>query len=229
MKKYLTGIYKISFISIMTGILFLCASGCSKKQKEIPMERSTLLLEIFDCLEQKDYAAALNKSGRLKKNDQTSVFLEELQHLIRANLKVTGAQKFMSLGKYDEAIKSLDGAIRQYGKQNELVFSLEQAEELAKINRLTDELKQIEDPAELFVQARTLADLTKEMPQASKITEFAERKMVYAQNLAIFQRDRMVFGLYMDYIRSRESGVTRDSLIPEAVFSLEQQKESIKF
>lgn len=163
------------------------------------MTRSALLLETFDALEQKDYTLAQSKTARLQALDETSVFLTEMAHVIRANDVILKSQKLMNEGKYKEAETLLTDTAQRYGAQPELTKAIQEIRNLGEIMMLMDQIQTGSDSLVISASATRLMELTEKNKELASVFSYAKRAQNYAMCLDVYERDRALMGIATDW------------------------------
>ena len=91
------------FAAVLAGIALSCLASCSKSAPETPMERSRVLLRIFDNLERRDNEEALKSIETYRNLDPTNEFLSNFEHIVRENSVIASAKAKLDADDITEA------------------------------------------------------------------------------------------------------------------------------
>ena len=83
-------------------------AGCAKqKAPPPPRTQPELLLEIYDSARRQQYEAALIKIQKMRALDPTSVFLADVENVIKFNRLTAVVNAYLRMGKFEEALNAL--------------------------------------------------------------------------------------------------------------------------
>lgn len=132
---------KILTISIFCLILVF-NSGCSgekEKEAEISLERTKLVLRLFDSLAANDYQTSLNQARKLRSFDPNSPYILTVIELENINLTNIKIQKALDENKLEEAYKLMHELNSAYPLNTEVTLNYAKIKLLYELNlQITD-------------------------------------------------------------------------------------------
>ena len=103
------------FAALLAGTALSCLVSCSKPVPQTPMERSDVLLELFNNLDRKDNEKALKNIDAYRNLDQTNLFLSDFEHIVRANKVIGSVRARLDAGDIQGASEELNAFCVTYG------------------------------------------------------------------------------------------------------------------
>lgn len=148
-------------------------AGCAKqKAPPPPRTQPELLLEIYDAARRQQYEAALIKIQKMRALDPTSIFLAEVENVIKYNRLTAVVNAYLRMGKFDEALN----ALLDYERKNGFNEATESAKErLTLFSRLDRQIRLVKDAKradELENRLAELNELMKKTGFSPKIKNF---------------------------------------------------------
>ena len=147
------------------------------------MERSRVLLSLFDHLDREEYDDALKDIETYRNLDLTNMFLSDLEHIVRANKVIASARAKFDAGDVAGAAADLDAYCLKYGdvstsvtdaKANvDLLLEAHRLNEKMHAAAFSDDIRAA--AADLSAFARTNAKYFPKLPAyAAAVTKEAE-------------------------------------------------------
>ena len=200
----------------------LLSAGCSKKQAPPPPRtQPELLLEIYDTARKQQYDAALLKIQKMRALDPTSVFLTELESTIRFNRLTAVVNTYLRMGKFDEALSTLQEYENKNGYSDATTKSKEQIFFIARLDRQIDLIKQARRSDELEQRLQDLKTLTKNVVLSPKIMNFVRKKQSIIPELRKMETELMLRELWLETMEQLKAGERKTGSVLAAAYALE--------
>ncbi len=183
-------------IAVSAG-LALCSCG-EEEAPEVPVERTTLMMDILTDMDMGKYAAALPKIRRYQTVDDTNPFLNELEAIAVTNDCVSRLRVLLDRKDYAGAEQLMEQLLKQYDARTDRVELREFAAKLKHADGLIRQLAKRIPPREMAEKADALALLVKDVPGAEALVLYADRKKADAAELEKLVKDRRTVWLWMD-------------------------------
>ena len=194
-------------------IALSCLVSCSKPAPEVPMERSRVLLRLFDHLDREEYDDALKDIETYRNLDLTNLFLSDLEHIVRANMVIASARAKFDAGDVAGAAADLDAYYLKYGDVSPTVTDAKtKVDILLEAQRLNDKLLAAEFSEDLRAAANELDEFAKANPKLfPKLGAYAAAKVKEADALAAVERQDACIAIFQDAVEARRAGRTAEA------------------
>ena len=104
------------YTALLAGTALSCLVSCSKPAPRTPMERSRVLLGLFNNLDRRENEAALKNIETYRNLDPTNLFLSDFEHIVRANSVIESVRAKLDAGDIQGASEELDAYCLKYGQ-----------------------------------------------------------------------------------------------------------------
>ncbi|MBQ9337740.1 MAG: hypothetical protein IJS14_10645 [Lentisphaeria bacterium] len=199
-------------------------AGCAKqKAPPPPRTQPELLLEIYDSARRQQYEAALIKIQKMRALDPTSVFLADVENVIKFNRLTAVVNAYLRMGKFEEALNALLDYEKKYGYSE----ATEKAKErLFLFARLDHQIRLIKESTrradELENRINVLKDLLKKTGKSPKIVNFIQKKESMIPELRKQERILMLRELHLTSIDRLLIGDRRTAYVLSAIFAMQE-------
>ena len=228
---------KALFAAVMAGIALSCLVSCSKAAPETPMERSRVLLRLFDNLERGDNDAALKSIETYRNLDPTNLFLSDFEHIVRANSVLASVRAKLDAGDFTGASAELDAYCLKYGQDNGKSEKDDKAKEenarqfvleakakvdlLLEAQRLNDKMLAAEFSDDIRAAAADLDAFAKSNAKSfPKLSAYAAAKIKEADALAVVERADACAALLQDAVDASEAGRKSEAATLTAILEM---------
>lgn len=228
---------KALFAAVLAGIALPCLVSCSKSAPETPMERSRVLLRLFDNLERGDNDAALRSIETYRNLDPTNLFLADFEHIVRANSVLASVKAKLDAGDFAGASAELDAYCLKYGQDNSKIgqddsskeenarqFVLEAREKvdlLLEAQRLNGKMLAAEFSDDIRAAAAELETFAKRNSKYfPRLPAYAAAKIKEADALAVVERADACAALLQDAIDASEAGRKSEAATLTAILEM---------
>lgn len=163
---------------------FLLIAGCGSEDEAPPlsMERTNLMIRMFESMDKGDYESALLQAEKLQVMNPGNSYLTQVRETMQANLGVVEAQKVLDLGKLERAQTMLQNGVKKYPLNQNLQL------ELKRINALLAFREQLV----LYLKSDLQAELPATPEELSSIPEMAQLQKALSdlreKRLALWRR-----------------------------------------
>ena len=208
-----------------TWAVCLCAviwtAGCAKqKAPPPPRTQPELLLEIYDAARRQQYEAALIKIQKMRALDPTSVFLAEVESVIKFNRLTAVVNAYLRMGKFDEALN----ALLDYERKNGFSDATEKAKErltlFAQLDRQIRLVKEARRSDDLEKRIGDLKELMKKTGNSPKIENFIRKNESILPELREQETALMLRELHQTSLDRLLIGDRRTAYVLSAIFAL---------
>ena len=196
------------FTAVAAVAALSCLVSCSKPAPEVPMERSRVLLRLFDHLDREEYDDALKDIETYRNLDLTNLFLSELEHIVRANMVIASARAKFDAGDVAGAAADLDAYYLKYGDVSPTVTDAKtKVDILLEAQRLNDKLLAAEFSEDLRAAATDLNAFAKANSKLfPKLPAYAAAKIKEADALAAMEKSDACVALFQDALEANANG-----------------------
>ena len=226
------------FAAVLAGIALSCLASCSKPAPETPMERSRVLLRLFDNLERRDNEEALKSIETYRNLDPTNLFLSDFEHIVRANSVLASVKAKLDAGDYAAASAELDAYCVKYGQENSkseknsksedeenarkyVLEAKRQVDLLLEARKLNDKMLAAEfsdDKRDAAVDLETFAKNNSKL--FPKLSAYADSKIKEAEALAVVERADACASLLQDALDASAAGRKSEAATLTAILEM---------
>ena len=151
-------------------------SGCGKNDVPAPPKtQPELLLEIYDSARKQEYNAALMKLQKMRAMDPASVVLPELENVIHFNRLSAIVNRYMQMGKFEEALNAIQQYEAQYGFNDSTTKTKERLFLITRLDRQIRAIQQCKRSEALEKEIADLKKLTENIKLSQKIANFIKK------------------------------------------------------
>jgi hypothetical protein len=187
---------KLLKIYIFVFSVAILGSSCGKKSPPPPPKvRSTLLLGLYDAMDNRRHEDALKKIARLRKIAPSDVFLANLEKCERNNSILMQAQEMIDAGNVKGACESVSDGIIKYGRHPELMDAKKKLDVANKINAILKVFKKPYDSTSLRNNALMLKKIASTYKPAKIFLPLSEKELIVASKLKILENKNAIDGL----------------------------------
>lgn len=183
---------------VMGGLLAMAACRKPMPEVEPPRVVTDLVQELFTALERRDYAAANPSIARLRDLQPSNVYLAELERVVSANQLVCQMQEKLDGEDPAGAAAVVAEAIRQQGRQDELLVLDAEMSRLLEFHALVATCLAPPQATALARAASRLKTMAAADPRLAAFAPIADRQLVRARDLLTWERHRAVEDLCSD-------------------------------
>jgi len=178
---------QIFFLSLS---ILLLLSGCdfSSKPPNPPHSESTLVIDLFKSMRDKNFSEASNKLDRLVTIYPNNIYLSSIQTRLSDNLAITETQKILDTDGVDNAIISLHKVLEVRGQEPSLIDAMDQLKTLQEINNLSNRIIKEETSKQVAQSTGKLNRLIRNYPEAKALAEFTGISLNKARRLLAKER-----------------------------------------
>ncbi len=164
---------------IFSGLLVLTfafiIAGCGQGDYPPPsLTRSNLILELFSALKNNDSQLAIAKIQKLRKLEQSNVFIAKLEIQEQNNLIINKVQKDVDAGKIDKAIALLKDEVKKYDVSP---IPRQAIVEVEALKQFDDLIEKMNHPVTSQQLAYAIVDMRKLIKAKSKLPELKKYKL----------------------------------------------------
>lgn len=126
-------LFKLSTLFLITATIFI--NGCGKseeKKSEISLERSKLILRLFDSLENEDYNSALIQARKLREINSKNIYLINAIETCTINITIEKINALIKENKIKEAYSLLKNLNATYPLNEKVQKDLSKMESILK-------------------------------------------------------------------------------------------------
>lgn len=199
-----------------------CLASCSKPAPEVPMERSRVLLRLFDHMDREEYDDALKDIETYRNLDPTNMFLSDFEHIVRANMVIASARAKFDAGDITGAAADLDAYCLKYGDISPTVTDAKaKVDILLEARRLNDKLVAAEFSEDLRGAATALDTFAKANARLfPKLPAYAASKIKEADALAATEKSDACVALFQDALEASADGRKAEAAALTALLEL---------
>ena len=187
------------------------------------MERSRVLLRLFDHLDREEYEDALKDIETYRNLDLTNMFLSDLEHIVRANMVIASARAKFDAGDVAGAAADLDAYCNRYGNDvNPAVSDAKtKVDLLLEAQRLNEKLLAAEFSEDLRDAATDLNAFAKANSKLfPKLPAYAAAKIKEADALAAMEKSDACVALFQDALEASADGRQAEAAALTALLEL---------
>ena len=209
------------------GLIVLCAltavtAGCSRqKPPPPPKTQPELLLGIYDAARRQQYEATLVKIQKMRALNPSSVFLAELENIIRFNRLTAVVNTYLRMGNFESALNALLDYEKHYGYSEVTTRTKERLFFLARLDHGLGKLKSARRSEELESEIKDLKNLTKDIKLTPKIVNFIQNKESMIPELRKLERELMLQELGAEILDRLQAGDRKMAAVLTAVYAME--------
>ncbi len=225
------------FAAVLAGAALSCLVSCSKAAPETPMERSRVLLRLFDNLERRDNEEALKSIETYRNLDPTNLFLSDFEHIVRANSVIASVKAKLDAGDFSGASEELDAYCLKYGQDNSksdkeakdkeenarqyVLEAKAQVDLLLEARKLNDKLLRAEFSDDIRAAAVDLNAFAKTNAKLfPKLSAYADAKIREADALAVVEKADACASLLQDAMDASAAGRKSEAAALTAILEM---------
>lgn len=174
-------------------ILLLAGSfcGCSpaKKSSPIPKTRGQLLLEIYDAVEKKQYATALQKIERYRVLDPGSAIMAEMEQTVRFNRLTAVVDFYLKRNNFRGALNAVLNYEKEYGISKRTMEAKEHLQFFARLDQAMEDVSNARNAHSLEQALKELEKIRKERRFSQKTVNFLRKEQSKLKRLRQYEKD----------------------------------------
>ena len=186
------------------------------------MERSRVLLRLFNNLDRQENEEALKNIETYRDLNPTNLFLSDLEHIVRANSVIASAKAKLDAGDVAGASADLDAYCLKYGDTSASVTDAKaKVDILLEAQRLNDKLLAAEFSEDLRAAARDMEQFAKTNSKLfPKLSAYASAKIREADKLAVTEKADACAALLQDAMDAAAAGRMAEAAALTAILEL---------